>query len=187
FALHDALRLDTSQLVLIETPCQSAFRKALPALPGVKGVSCAAFSALSTGQSNNNVVMPDNTQRTVSVGPVDVGFLELHGLKPLAGRFFARVRGEDVLLDRPDAAPQLQPTVVLNEGAVRLLGFASPADAVGKTIKWMRWSAATDPNALPMARPSRIVGVTHDFTMGSIRTAITPSIYYVDPRASRVV
>jgi putative ABC transport system permease protein len=187
FALHDALRLDTSQLVLIETPCRSAFHKELPALPGVQGASCAAFSALSTGFSSNEVIMPDNTQRTVSVGPVDVGFLELHGLKPVAGRFFSRARGEDMVLDREDAAPELQPTVVLNEGAARLLGFARPADAVGKTIKWMRWSAATDPNALPTARPSQVIGVTHDFTMGSIRTAISPSIYYVDPRASRVV
>jgi putative ABC transport system permease protein len=187
FALHDALRLDTSQVVMIETPCQSAFRRELPTLPGVKDVSCGSYSAISVGFSKNEVVMPDNTMRTVTMGPVDVGFLELHGLKPLAGRFFTRARGEDVVLDRSDPAPELQPTVVLNEGAAKLLGYARPADAVGKTIKWMRWSAATNPNDLPAPRPSQIVGVTHDFTIGSIRTASTPTIYYVDPAYSRFV
>jgi putative ABC transport system permease protein len=187
FALHDALRANTSQLVIIESPCRTPFRQALAVVPGVQGVSCASSPALSLGMSKNLVVMPDNTQRTVSVGPVDVGFLELHGLKPLAGRFFTRARGEDVLLDRPDPAPELQPTVVLNEAAARLLGFARPADAVGKTIRWMRWSAATDPNSLPAPRPSQVIGVTRDFTLGSIRSEIAPSAYYVDPPASRFV
>jgi putative ABC transport system permease protein len=187
FALHDALRADTSQLVLFQTPCRSAFRRELPGLPGVQGVSCGSFSAVSIGMSKNEVVMPDNTMRTVTVGPVDVGFFELHGVKRLAGRFFSRDHGEDVVLERPDAGPELQPSVVLNESAARLLGYARPADAVGKPIKWMRWSAATDGGALPVARTSRIIGVAPDFTLGSIRTAITPSIYYVDPPSSQVV
>ena len=186
FALHDALRLDTSQVVLMETPCRSAFRQALPTLPGVQGASCASFSTLSFGYSKNEVVMPDNSMRTVSVGPLDVGFLELHGLKPVAGRFFSRGRGEDIVLDRPNAGPEQQPTVVLNESAARLLGYARPADAVGKPIKWMRWSAATNPGDLPAPRISQIVGVTRDFTIGSIRTAIEPSIYYVDTPSSRI-
>jgi putative ABC transport system permease protein len=186
FALHDALRLDTSQIVLMEASCPSAFRRELPALRGVQGVSCASFSVLG-GFSKNEVVMPDNSMRTVSVGPLDVGFLELHGLKPLAGRFFSRARGEDVVLDQPNAGPEQQPSVVLNESAAKLLGYAKPADAVGKIIKWMRWSAATNPGQLPTPRPSQIVGVTRDFTLGSIRTAITPSIYYVDLPSSRIV
>jgi putative ABC transport system permease protein len=187
FALHDALRLDTSQAVMVETPCQSAFRRELPAVPGVKGVSCGSYSTISIGLSKNEVVMPDNSLRTVTMGPMDVGFFELHGLKPLAGRFFSRARGEDVVLDRADPSPALQPTVVLNEGAAKLLGYANPADAVGKTIRWMRWSAATNPNDLPIPRPSQIVGVTRDFTLGSIRSAITPTIYYVDPPSTRII
>jgi putative ABC transport system permease protein len=186
FALHDALRVETSQLVLIETPCDSAFRRALPALPGVEGVSCGSFAALSIGMSSNEVVMPDNSMRTVSMAATDVGFFELHGLKPLAGRFPSRAHGEDVVLQRPGAGPEQQPSVVLNESATRLLGYARPADAVGKTVKWMRWSAAP-PAGLPVARPSQVVGVTRDFTMGSIRTAISPSVYYVDPPSARII
>jgi putative ABC transport system permease protein len=186
FALHDALRVDTSQLVLIETPCDSAFRRALPDLRGVEGVSCGSFAALSIGMSSNEVVMPDNSMRTVSMAATDVGFFELHGLKPLSGRFPSRAHGEDVVLQRPGAGPEQQPSIVLNESGARFLGYARPADAVGKTIKWMRWSAAP-PGALPAARSSQVVGVTPDFTMGSIRTAISPSVYYVDPPSSRIV
>jgi putative ABC transport system permease protein len=35
--------------------------------------------------------------------------------------------------------------------------------------------------------PSQIVGVVPDFTVGSIRNAIQPSVYYVDPRNSFVL
>ena len=187
FALHDALRVDTSQLVMIQTPCRSAFRLILPTVPGVQGVSCGSLAALSIGMSDNEVVMPDNSMRTVSMAATDVGFFELHGLKPLAGRFLSRVHGEDVVLERPGAGPEQQPSIVLNQSATRLLGYARPADAVGKTIKWMRWSAAPNPGVLPVPRSSQIVGVSPDFTMGSIRTAISPTIYYVDPPSSRIV
>jgi putative ABC transport system permease protein len=133
---------------------------------------------------NAEVALPDRSQRTVQNAAVDVGFFELHGLKPLAGRFFARNRGEDMVLDQVNPGPDLQPTVVLNETAVRLLRFTSPADAVGKTVNWTRWSMAGGPPTILPARPSVIVGVVRDFTLGSIRTPIKPTFYLVDPRQS---
>jgi putative ABC transport system permease protein len=111
----------------------------------------------------------------------------MHGLKPLAGRFHSRAHGEDVLLDKPVPGPypDLQPSVVINESAVRLLGYAKPADAVGKTITWSRWSASTNFTSLPPPRPSQIIGVVGDYTLGSVRSAIPPTIYFVDPARGR--
>ena len=188
FALHDAMRLDTSQVVRMQAPCPSAFRQQLAALPGVRQVSCADISALSIGSIGTSVTMPDRSERTVGAGTIDVGFFELHGLKPLAGRFPSRDHSEDVLLDKPIPAPyaDLQPSVVVNEGAARLLGYARPADAVGKTIRWTRWSAA-DRAHMAQPRPSQIIGVVNDFTFGTIREAIPPKIYYVDPARARFV
>ncbi len=189
FALHDALRLDTSQNVRMQTSCQSSFHQQLAALPGVKAVSCGDQASVSAGASNTLVTMPDRSVRTLNSGTIDVGFFEMHGLKPLAGRFPSRAHSEDVLLDKPAPGPypDLQPTLVVNESAARLLGYARPADAVGKTIAWTRWSASTNFAALPPARPSQIVGVVHDFTLGSVRTAIPPTIYYVDPWRGRFI
>jgi putative ABC transport system permease protein len=188
FALNDALRVDTSQVALMGGACRSAFATELKALRGVKAESCASGVALGRGMSNSIVTMPDRSQRTVQTAPVDVGFFELQGLKPLAGRFFSKSAGQDMVLDRPTpAGPDAQPSVVLNESAARVLGFARPADAVGKTVSWTRWSASTDPTKLPPPRPSQVVGVVRDFTLGSIRTAIEPTVYHVEPSSTGVV
>ena len=88
-------------------------------------------------------------------------------------------------LDRPDPDPSLQPTVVINEGASRLLGYAHPADAVGKTVNWARNSALVLMGGPPPARGSRIIGVVGDFTLGSIRRQIMPQIYDVYPGRSQ--
>jgi putative ABC transport system permease protein len=181
FALKDALRLDTSQVAMVMAPCRSAFATQVAALSGVKATSCGAAVPLGFGEMNSLVTMPDRSQRTVQNGAVDVGFFEMHGMTPLEGRLFTRSRGEDVVLDRPNASSDARPSVVLNESAARLLGFARPADAVGKTINWTRWSTATGPALILPAHPSQVVGVVRDFTLGSIRTPIKPTVYLVDP------
>jgi putative ABC transport system permease protein len=184
YALTDALRLDTSQVAWIAGSCRSAFTGEAAQLPGVKAVSCGSFAALALGMNPTTVVMPDRSKRTFYESAIDGGFFELHGLKPLAGRFFSKARGEDMVLDRPDPDPSLQPDLVVNESAARLLGFARPADAVGKTVTWTRGSAASFKRGLPTLpppAPSRIIGVVGDFTLGSIRNRINPLLFYVHP------
>jgi putative ABC transport system permease protein len=187
FALTDALRLDTNQVALMGGPCRSAFATEVSALPGVKSLTCGDGVALGRGMSNSIVTLADRTQRTVQTANVDVGFFELHGLHPLAGRFFSKSQGPDMVLDRPGAGPDVQPSIVLNESAARQLGFSNPANAVGKTVSWTRWSASTDPTKLATPRPSQIVGVVRDFTLGSIRTPIEPTVYHVEPLGTGVV
>jgi putative ABC transport system permease protein len=187
FALTDALRLDTSQVAITGSGCHSQFATAVAALPGVKATSCGGGVPLGFGDTNSLVNMPDHSQRTVQYGAVYAGFFELHGLKPLAGRFFDRGRGADMALDRPDPSPDAQPTVVLNESAARLLGYASPAAAVGQTINWTRWSITGGPARILPARPSVVAGVTPDFTLGSIRTPIKPTVYVVDPSMAQIL
>jgi putative ABC transport system permease protein len=188
FAIKDALRLDTSQVAMIPGASRrSSFATQVSALPGVKSTSCGSAVPLGFGDMNSLVNMPDRSQRTVQNAAIDVGFFEMHGLTPLAGRFFARGRGEDMVLDRPNAGPDVQPSLVLNETAARLLGFARPADAVGQTINWTRWSTATGPALILPARPSQVVGVVPDFTLGSVRTRIKPTFYFVDPSQTQAL
>jgi putative ABC transport system permease protein len=187
FALHDALRLDTSQNLRIATNCRQAFRDELESLPGVKQVSCGSLAAMSAGLTLTSVSMPDRTTRTINYAPVDVGFFEMHGIRALKGRLFSASHGEDVALRNLDPGPDVQPTVVLNESGARLLGYANPADAVGKILTWGRFSAKIGNTTAPQPHPSRIIGVIPDFTLGSVRTAIQPALYFVDPSAGRFV
>jgi putative ABC transport system permease protein len=125
---------------------------------------------------------PVRGEIAINTAGADVGFFEMHGLQPLAGRFFSADRSEDMVLDGPNAGPQDQPSLVLNESAVRQLGFDSPWDAVGKSIDWIRPYAAPPTEAQPSFRSSRVIGVVGDFTLtGSIRTAVGPTMYFVDP------
>ena len=182
FALKDAVRVDTDQILRMSSSCEPGFKHAITALPGVKAVACASGNVVAGGSSHTFATAPGRPTTGIASAPVDVGFFELQGLKPLAGRFFSAARGQDVMLenDGPDYATD-QPSMVLNESGALQLGFKTPQEAVGKTISWARWGSGTSNSAFPPFRSSEIVGVVPDFTLQSIRTRIDPTIYYVDP------
>jgi putative ABC transport system permease protein len=180
FALDDALRLNADQVLRITNFCLPSFRQELAAIPGVKSAACVSNEAEGEGGSNTVVKQPDGSDLTLQEASVDIGFFEMHGLKPVAGRFLSRDHGEDVVLEREDVTPDDQPSVVLNESAARVLGYKTPQDAVGRPITWTRWSASRGAPGLPPLRSSRIVGVVRDFTLGSIRTPISPTLYFRD-------
>ena len=183
FALSDALRLNADQVLRIRAICNPDLRQELAALPGVEAATCA--SGVGEGSGSSTVVRLASGASLVLEGPrVEVGFFEMHGLAPLAGRFFAQDRGEDMMLEqRPNnsgpPSPDLQPTVVLNESAARILGYGTAKQAVGRPITWTRWSASRGPGG-PPSRSSQIIGVVRDFTLGSIRTPIAPTVYFID-------
>jgi putative ABC transport system permease protein len=181
FAIDGALRLNADQVVRISSVCELALKQQLALAPGVKSVACASNAVEGQGMSKTMVVVPGRPMVSLNIASVDVGYLEMHGLTPAAGRFFTRDHGQDVVLDRPGAGPDDQPSVVLNQTAVRQLGFRSPNDAVGRSISWGRWSAAPGAGVFPPMRSSQVVGVVKDFTLASIRTPIEPTIYFVDP------
>jgi putative ABC transport system permease protein len=186
FALRDSLRMDISQVIWMSTPCRSAFTQEVAALPGVKGAACASRNAFEMGMTQAKVIMPDRSVREVNQSAVDLGFFELQGIRPLAGRLFSPSHGEDVVLDRPDPGPDAQPSVILNEAAAQAIGYARAADSVGKLVDWGRLSAGLG-GLNPPPRPSRVVGVVPDFTFASIRRRVPPSIYYVDPAGSSLL
>jgi putative ABC transport system permease protein len=90
-----------------------------------------------------------------------------------------------VLLADPSA--DKQPSVVINAAAARRLGFATPAQAVGQTVRWRRLNPRRigSGDDLNPARASQIVGVAPDFSMQSVRDPIRPTLYYVDPATTR--
>lgn len=179
FALENVLRLNEDQMVLVD--CEPGLKQKVAALPGVNAAACVSYEAIGQSSTKASVNDPVRGNVTISTAGADVGFFEMHGLKPLAGRFFSADRGEDVVLDGPNAGPQDQPSLVLNESAVRQLGFASPQDAIGKSVDWIRPFAAPPTEPQASFRSSRIIGVVSDFTLASIRTPIGPTMYFVDP------
>ena len=178
FALNEGMRVDKDQVLLMfAQPCNEAFRDQLQRLPGVRAAACASYESLALGDDRDAVSFRGRTQ-DMAISPVDYRFFDIFGLKPLAGRLFDRARPADGALDNPDAR---QP-IVVNETAVRRLGFASPRAAIGQTVNWHGfWDESmrtASPVVLPY-RPSQIIGVVPDFTLGSVRQPILPTIYAI--------
>jgi putative ABC transport system permease protein len=169
FALNDTLRVPTDQILWVTGACDEAIQRQIQALPGVRAAACSA----PYRQSHVMVHRIDGTQLAFSRTYVDFGYLELYGLRPLAGRFFDNSFGADSV--SPDEPASFQPNVVINETALQQLGFQRPVDAVGKEIFWIRGG---DLRAPPP--PSTIIGVAPDFSATTSRAKIDPAIYLVD-------
>lgn len=88
--------------------------------------------------------------------PADFGFVKSLGLDVVAGRDFS----EEYSLDR-------QESVILNEAAVKMLGYENP---LGEKLK------------LFGQREVSIIGVVKDFHVKSLHNEIGPMLIYIDPK-----
>ena len=164
FATRNALRVPADQILLIESPCNNAFRSELQRLPGVLGVGCSSDSIL-TGSSFDNIRRRDGGAQAISVVGVDEGVFELYGLQPMAGRFFPTGAGA-AATSRSGQGDVRQ--IVINETAVKALGFGTPNTALGQILQLSGGSG-------------EIIGVAPDFSLGSVRQKINPTLYQVEP------
>jgi len=186
FSLNNQLRVDGSTLLTVDFGCFSslqAFRDRVATLPGVVNATCSSEAALFNGGMIVSAQAPGGVAVPMVSGWVDFGALEFYGLRPVAGRFFERNRGDDGRLVSGDSTGN--PSIVINETAMRALGFASPAQAIGKTVIWNRRRFSFKPTA-GVTAPSEIIGVAPDFALDT-RRATFPQILYVDPGSFTVL
>lgn len=180
FALTQGTHVNQDAVLLLAaSPCSDTLRDAIRAVPGVRGAACASPGAI---QLSNNVTNVTAHGRRVNLtnASVDLGFFGIYGIKPLAGRLFSPDHPSDDAANLGDGA---MPPIVINETAVRALGYASPQAAVGQPLNWEFFPDETLSNYMTMApapyRPSEIIGVVPDFTFGSVKSKIEPSFWFV--------
>jgi len=138
-----------------------AFKQALASIPGV----------LSTTMSNNTPGLfnfPNDCQvengrgaiQTISamVYFTDYDYVSQMGMRIVAGRDFSRAFGTDSAL-----------AMIINETAVRQLGYLSPAQAIGKRFE-------------QFGDRGTVIGVVKDFHFRSLQDAIQPLELRVAPR-----
>ena len=174
--------VDSKLIVGVVTPCDNAFPGEVRKLPGVAGAACSSFNALNTPNAKGltTVQLGGGRKATFDVAPVDFGFFELYGVKPLAGRLFSAEHGEDGVL--ADLNTNAMPTVIINETASRALGFADPRAAIGRQMNWARGRPGSLPSmGPPPSAPSQIVGVVPD-TPVTVRIATDPTFFFVVPK-----
>ena len=180
FAMEEQLRVPGEQLYVMPVGCLFAFKEVAAAVNGVRDTSCTSGVSLSNDGNGTVFYMPNGSSLTITGAPVDDEFFAIFGIEPVAGRLFDDQHGEDNVLR--DANATANPSIVLNESAARVLGYANPADAVGQTRRWSRFASRDRSFTSLDAQGSQIVGIVPDVPLGSVRTAVLPTAYYIEPR-----
>jgi len=156
YATGRAVRVDTDQMLLIRAPCK-AFAAEIARLPGVRGLACSD-QGITGGFSVITMKARDGVEQLIFLSQISPGMFELYGVRPLAGRLQGSPGGI---------------YYVLNETAVRRLGYTDPAQIIG--------------TALPVGgRPGQeatgreVIGVVPDFSLTSVERSIEAMAYVVN-------
>ncbi len=104
---------------------------------------------------------------TINMFLVDHRYIPTMGMQLLAGRNFS-----------PQFATDEQEAFILNETAVRELGWGKPDLALGKEIFWDTWGTGGASDTL---KRGRVVGVVKDFHVKSFHQRIEPMVMHIYP------
>ena len=195
FAVNEGLRIDRHQVLLVffqDRDLRNRFQQALTDIPGVEAVTSSLSSPTNWGLVATSITRPGMAApTTLFLSAVDYNFHEFYKLPLLAGRYFSKSRGTDVVelpiqngravadAVKTPAALGHAVSVILNESAMHKLGIASPRAAIGQTLR-----ADTQPVS---NTDLTIVGVVPDFPIDVIAAPIQPMVYLVLPPALRIV
>lgn len=138
-----------------------ALRDEIARLPDVAGVALSHMP-FSVGHNITSLQREGGAVIDLENYAVSPEFFDVFGVKPVAGRLF------DPVLDKPKQPDR----VVINASAARRLGFASPHDAVGKTL--LRPGKTRD--------PLQVMGIAPDIRHRSARDEQAPVAYLLNDR-----
>jgi putative ABC transport system permease protein len=153
------------------------------ALPGVAAITAADIAPGNNDNTNaSNFKRPGTPGDGPSVNYVtsQPRFFETYGARLVAGRFLDRNHGGD---DAPPPTPAgvkpppVKPNrnIVINEGAVKTLGFKDAAAAIGQTVL-----SGRDDNSFD---PTTVVGVIRDIRFRSPHAPVPATIYFMGTRS----
>ncbi len=176
FAGKRALRFDSDQVLILDTGCSPGRMTELRKLAGVRDAACSGSQLLGGGGAANGIEGRTRDGRTIPMAAVwvDDRTFGIYGIKPLAGRTLA---ADDF---GAGSFGRHSTRFLINEAAMRALGFHSPAAALGP------YPLMQGTSALSNGRPAgngldEIVGVVPDFSMAGVRSRIAPTVFYAEP------
>jgi putative ABC transport system permease protein len=158
------------QTLVLRTPARTAdygekinaLKNGLRSLPGVTGVTVSgAVPGREVGEflANRRFGADKSQERLYEMLKVDFDFMSLYKPRVIAGRGFDALRPAD------------STGLVLNESAVKTLGFASPSAALGQQV-WLEVNPG---------RTDKVIGVISDYHQQGLQMAYTPLILFMDP------
>ncbi|MEO8414362.1 MAG: ABC transporter permease [Ginsengibacter sp.] len=163
------LGFSKDQMMIIDTngdPAKKAFQESLAGLQNVK--STATSGSVPGGGNPGAYSEIENTKGDLQIANLDLYFIDFdyvnqYKIKMIAGRGFSL-----------DFATDTTQAMVLNEAAVKLFGYKSPGEAIGKRFK--QWG-----------REGKIIGVMKDFHFRSLQQEIKPLSMRIEPGACNLI
>jgi putative ABC transport system permease protein len=127
---------------------------------GLPGDQFAGDNITVPGKGGNK-----NYPANVFIGDHD--YVKTLGLRLIAGRDFSR----DMSTDEEQA-------FIINETAVKDLGFGTPEKALGQRLNWDKW----EPDSLHPVKEGRVIGVVQDFNYKNLHEKIMASVIQIYPK-----
>jgi putative ABC transport system permease protein len=140
---------------------EKTVKQELLAVPGVTAVSMSSCVPGNIDRRYNMLIPGADGAITSYVSDlyrVDFDFIDQYKMEIVAGRGFQEELQSDVT-----------GAVIINETAARTLGYAVPAEVVGKSFEQQNWHKGT------------VIGVVKDFHFKSLKERITPLALQIDP------
>jgi putative ABC transport system permease protein len=162
--------VNITQTIVMKEPVAAAnlaqkvksFKQDIKTFPGVKSFTVSgAVPGREVGEfsADRRYGASKSDEHLFETLRVDFDFIKAYDLTVIAGRAFEQGRPSD------------STSIVLNESAVKLFGFTSPNDAVGKRL----WIETLD------KKPNGVIGVIKNYHQQSLQRGYTPVILLMDP------
>jgi len=149
----------------------SAFKNDLSTVPGVFSVSIG-YGFPGDAVAGDDIIVPRNGQRVSQSATqlaVDYDYVKTLSLQIIAGRDFSK----DMSTDKDHAW-------IINETAVKTLGFGTPQKALGQTLYWHVWTMA-NPDSFKVGQ---VIGVVKDFNYKSLYDKVETAVLQIYPDAA---
>lgn len=126
--------------------------------------------SINSGYSMRLPSMAENEVIHTNATPVDAGYIKTTGLQLIAGTDFTN---EQIMATTAEKWEDNKFNYILNESAVKQLGFASAEEAIGQEMT--------------LNSPGIIVGVIKDFNFQSLRNDIQPLVLFTASFGNRLL
>ncbi|RDV14485.1 ABC transporter permease [Pontibacter diazotrophicus] len=144
------------------------FKSELLKGPGIQDVSIG-YGFPGDATAGDGVIVPDNGEQvnhSTAMLMVDFDYIYTLDVKVVAGRPFSR----DFKTDADQA-------FMINETAVRELGYGTPEKALGQPLLWPTWDNQDS------VKEGKIIGVVKDFHFKSLYDKVDPTVLQIYPGA----
>ena len=144
------------------------FKSELKRSPNIVSVT-SGYGLPGDQYAGDRIIIPGkdgDKEHAANVFIGDYDYVKTLGLKLIAGRDFSK-----------DMSTDAEEAFIINETAVKELGFGSPEKALGQRMNWNKWI----PDSLHPVKQGKVIGVVQDFHYKSLHEKVTASVIQIYP------